>query len=164
MRSVFSLVVRAAIIFICASLVGVALNMASSRPLPWVYEPASQLELSGVTVPLIDEREARKFFGDPGTVFVDTRNEADYLSSHVEGAVFLPPTDVEEKFVAAEALLPRESRLILYCYGPECDMAEEVARFLGQLGYRNMMIMSAGYGAWEKAGLPVARGKRSRNE
>jgi rhodanese-related sulfurtransferase len=38
--------------------------------------------------------------------------------------------------------MPEDSRLILYCYGPQCDMAEEVAKFLVQLGYKKMMIMS----------------------
>jgi rhodanese-related sulfurtransferase len=43
-------------------------------------------------------------------------------------------------------------------------MAEEVARFLAQLGYRKMTIMSAGYRAWEEAGYPVEKRHRADGE
>lgn len=163
MKTVGSLAIKAAIIFVASSLIGVGLNLVSSKPLPWIYEPPPQVEVSGVKVPLIDEKVARKLFDDPATVFVDTRTEKDYSKGHVEGSVFLPAhDDTEERFMAVESLLPRRSRLVLYCYGPQCEMAEEVARFLAQLGYRRMTIMSAGYRAWEKAGYPVEK-RRAQN-
>ncbi len=84
---------------------------------------------------------------------------AEYAKSHVKGAICLPPDDVEERFPVVEVLIPSDSRIILYCYGPECDMAERVGTFLAQLGYKNMMIMSSGFSAWEKAKFPVD-GKR----
>jgi rhodanese-related sulfurtransferase len=156
MKSAASLAFRAAIILVLSSLIGIGLNLASSKPLPWIYEPARRVEVAGTSVPLIDEKEARGLFGDSGTVFVDTRREEDYSKSHIQGAVSLPPHDnLQEKFIIAEPFLPKESHLILYCYGPQCEMAEEVARFLAQLGYRKMTIMNAGYRAWEKAGYPV---------
>lgn len=160
-----SLAIRAAIILVTSSLIGIGLNLASSKPLPWIYEPSRQVEVAGIKVPLIDEKEARKLFGESGTVFVDTRNEEDYSKGHIEGAVFLTPHDnLEERFISVEPFLPQEPHLILYCYGPQCDMAEEVARFLAQLGYRKMTIMTAGYRAWEEAGYPVEKRHRTDGE
>lgn len=165
MKSVAGLAFRAAIILVTSSLIGIGLNLASSKPLPWIYEPSPQVEVAGIKVPLIDEKEARKLFEESGTVFVDTRDEEDYSRGHIEGAVLLAPHDnLEESFIAAEPFLPHESHLILYCYGPQCEMAEEVARFLAQLGYRKMTIMSAGYSAWEKAGCPVEKRHRAGGE
>ena len=92
---------------------------------------------------------------DPATVFVDSRKCLDYAKAHVRGALCLPPDDVEQRFPSVEPLVPPESRVILYCYGPECDMAEKVGLFLAELGYKNMMIMSSGFPAWQKAKLPV---------
>jgi rhodanese-related sulfurtransferase len=88
-------------------------------------------------------------------VFIDSRKCNDYAELHVRGAICLPPDNVEERFPSIEAILMPESRLILYCYGPDCDMAERVGAFLAQLGHKNMMIMSSGFSAWHKARFPV---------
>ncbi|MFH0825702.1 MAG: rhodanese-like domain-containing protein, partial [Pseudomonadota bacterium] len=137
--------------------VGLGVNLVSPNGIPWIYVQAKTVELHGIKVELIDEKEARKFFGNGETVFVDSRTHEDYDKGHVEGSVFLGPEDVEERYVSVQPLLPEESKIILYCYGPECDMAERVAEFLGGLGYRDMSIMTAGYAAWEHAGFPVSR-------
>ncbi len=155
MKALGNLVIRALIIAAAASCVGLGLNLASGRNLPWIYVPPDRIEIKGVKVPLIDEKEARKLFDDPSTVFVDTREADDYAKRRVKGAVLLPPEGKEERFQAVEMLLPRESRLILYCYGPECDMAEKVAEFLVDLEYTNLAIMRPGFPAWLKAGYPI---------
>lgn len=156
MKTYLGIMLRAFVIAAVASAVGLGLNVASSKPIPWIYVPPVELELpGGVKVALIDEKEARKFFEKDETIFVDSRHKDDYDKRHVKGAVFLPPDDKEEQFVAVQPLLPEDARLILYCYGPQCDMAEDVAKFLVQLGYKKMMIMTAGFKAWEQADFPV---------
>ncbi len=155
MRALVSTTIRAFIILAVASCIGIGLNFASSKPLPWVYEPPKELVLEGVKIPLVDEKEARKQFDDPNTVFVDTRSKEDYTDGHVKNAIFLPAYEKEEQFQSVEPLLSQDSRLILYCHGPECEMAEQVATFLVQLGYKNLTIMTAGFPAWKKAGYPV---------
>ena len=156
MRIFFDAAVRAVIILVIASSIGIGLNLASSKPLPWIYEPPKELTVAGVKLPLIDEKEARKYFDDPDTIFLDTRTREDYADGHIEGAYFLPADEKEAQFQTLEPLLTDTSRLILYCHGPECEMAEQVALFLAQLGYKNMAVMVAGYPAWKKAGYPVA--------
>jgi rhodanese-related sulfurtransferase len=160
MKPVIGTIIRATIIVGLWGVIGLGVNLASPRGIPWIYVQAKTVELSGVKVELIDEKDARKHFGNGETVFVDARSREDYDKSHVEGAVFLSPEDVEERFVSVQELLPEEARIVLYCYGPECDMAERVAEFLGQVGYQNMMIMSAGYAAWERSAYPVTRTSR----
>ncbi len=157
MKPVIDMIIRAAIIVCLWGMIGLGVNLASPRSIPWIYVQAKAVELHGIKVELIDEKEARKHFGNGETVFVDARSREDYGKSHVEGSVLLGPENVEERFISVRPQLPEESRIILYCYGPECDMAERVAEFLGRLGYRNMAIMSAGYAAWELAGYPVAQ-------
>jgi len=159
MNKLLGTILRAFVIAAAAAAVGLGLNAVSSKPIPWVYVPPTLLELpGGVKVTLIDEKEARKYFDKDGTIFVDSRHRDDYEKKHVKGALFLAPDDKEEQFVAVQPLMPEESRLILYCYGPQCEMAEEVARFLVQLGYKQMMIMTAGFKAWAEAGYPIEGG------
>jgi rhodanese-related sulfurtransferase len=155
MKAFTGIVIRALLIAVAFASMGIVANLATDHRLPWVYAPPKDIELAGVPVKLIDEREALKFLDDPETVFVDSRKCDDYAKSHVKGAICLPPDDVEQRFPSVEPLMPMDNRLILYCYGPECDMAERVGAFLAQLGYKNMMIMSSGFPAWEKAKFPV---------
>lgn len=156
MKTYTGILLRGIIIAVLASVVGLGLNVVSSKPLPWVYVPPNEVELAGgVKVALIDEKEARKHFEEDGTVFIDSRHKDDYDKQHVKGALFLTPDTKEEQFVAVQPLMPEDARLILYCYGPQCDMAEEVAKFLVQLGYKHMMIMSAGFKAWQQAKYPT---------
>ena len=155
MQAFASIVIRALLIATVFASVGLLANQSADDPVPWMYAPPKKVALAGVTVQLIDEKEAAKFLDDPATVFVDSRKCSDYAKSHVRGAVCLPPDDVEQRFPSVEPLIPTESRVILYCYGPECDMAEKVGEFLAQMGYRNMLIMSSGFPAWLKAKFPV---------
>jgi len=161
MRALFGSTIRAIIILAAASCIGIGLNLASSKPLPLIYEHPKELILEGVKIPLIDEKEARKRLDDPNTVFIDTRDKDDYSDGHVKSALFYPAHEKEELFPSVEPLLSKDSQLILYCHGPECEMAEEVAGFLIQLRYKNMVnyknlaIMTAGFPAWKKAGYPV---------
>ncbi len=135
MKKLTQLFTRAIIIALTLVAVGVLANVAADDPVPWAYVPPKEIALNGVKISLIDEIEAVRFLGDPKTVFVDSRDFKDYARSHVKGAVCLPPDGVEQRFPTVEPLIPIESRIILYCHGPECDMAEKVAAFLSQMGY-----------------------------
>jgi len=163
MKQLTGMVLRSLLIVVVGAAIGLGVNTVRPTGLPWVYVPKEELLVAGVKVPFVNEKEAARFMGDAETVFVDTRPEEDYRQGHVKAAVFLPADDVEERFITAQGLIPEDSRVILYCFGPDCDMAERVAQFLAKTGYKNMMIMTAGFRAWEKAGYPV-EGKGNRTE
>jgi len=162
MKQLPGIILRSLLIMFLGAAIGLGVNAVRTTGLPWVYVPPEELSIEGVKVRLVDEKEAVRFLDDPETVFVDARTEEDYRERHVRSAVFLPEQDVEERFLAVQSLMPEDGHLILYCYGPECDMAEKVAQFLAQNGYKNMMIMTAGFRAWERAGYPMeGEGKKS---
>jgi rhodanese-related sulfurtransferase len=155
MRAFMGIAVRACVILLFWSSVGLAVNHFSRKTLPLVYVPPSEVFIEGVSVPLVDEREARRFMNDPGTLFIDTRKPQDYTEGHVKGAILLYADEMEKRFPLVEPLITVDRRLVLYCYGPDCEMAEQVARFLAQMGHKEMIIMSAGFHAWKKAGYPI---------
>lgn len=78
-----------------------------------------------------------------------------FHKGHVRGALSFPALEIEERFPGIETLLPKDERIVLYCAGPECGMAEKVATFLLQRKYKNLYIMNAGFGSWQRAGHPV---------
>ena len=146
---------RAAIIAAVAGLIGIGVNLVSPRGLPWIYTRPSEVVVGEVRITLIDATKAHEFLDDGETIFVDTRDDAEYSEGHVRGALSLPDSNKEERFPSVQPLLAEEGRIILYCSGPECEMAEKTAYLLVQLGYRSLMIMSDGFPAWQKAGYPV---------
>jgi rhodanese-related sulfurtransferase len=156
MKQLVSISVRALVILVFWGLIGIGVNALSSKGVPWQYVAPKEVVVSGVRVPLVDEKEAFKFLDDPESVFLDTREKEHFVEGHVKGALSLPKKEMEERFLVIQPLAPEDKRLILYCYGPECEDAERVADFLAQLGYKNMAIMSPGFPGWKQAGYPVA--------
>lgn len=161
MKEFIGLVIRSLAIAIVFGAMGLGTNMLSSQPLSLVYEPRSELKISGVKIPLVNEHVAHDYFGDPGTSFLDTRQPEDYSDGHVKGSLAISPDNFIDVFPDIQPLLPQDNRIVLYCYGPECDMAERVAKSMIDLGYKNLVIMSAGFRPWEAAGYPV-EGSRSK--
>lgn len=155
MKKSAGILLRAAIIVVVASCIGLAVNFVSPRAIPWVYTPAEEVVVAGATIPIVDENKAREFLDDGETVFLDTRHREDFAEGHIKGAFSLPASEQQSRFIEIQPLLPEESRVIVYCGGPECEMADKVARFLAQLGYKKVRIMRAGFSAWKKAGYPV---------
>ncbi|MCX5874327.1 MAG: rhodanese-like domain-containing protein [Deltaproteobacteria bacterium] len=155
MNTIFSIFLRAAIIALICFCIGSGSNFIRAWQLPWLYIPPNEITISGHKIPFCTADEAEKWLDDPQTVFIDTRHEKDYAAGHVRGAIFLSPENKEQRFPGIEPLVPQGSKLILYCYGPDCDMAETVAAFLIDLGHSHLMIMSDGYPGWEQKGLPI---------
>jgi rhodanese-related sulfurtransferase len=154
-REFIGLVIRAFIIAMVFAAMGLAANMVSPKSIPLVYEPPNEILISGVKVPLVNEHVAHDYFADPTTSFLDTRQPEDYSESRVKGSLGLTPDNFIDNFPEIQPLLPIENRIVLYCYGPECDMAERVAKSMIDLGYKNLVIMSAGFRPWEAAGYPI---------
>ena len=155
MRDAILLCSRALMIALTLGLIGLAVNLASDDPVSLVHVPPREIVISNVKLILIDEKEAVRYLKDSEAVFVDCRECEDYKKSHVKGALCLSPDDFERRFPVLEPLLPPESNVILYCYGPTCDMAERVGVSLGQMGYLKLMIMSSGFPAWQQAKFPI---------
>jgi len=155
MREFVGIILRSVAIAILFSSIGLSTNFISPKGIPLIYVPPKTIKISELEVPLLDENAAYRYYGMPNTIFVDTRHEDDYKEKHVKGALLLCADNVEESFPEVQPFLPEDGRLVLYCYGPECDMAERVAYFLSKLGYKNLSIMTAGFRAWESSGFPV---------
>ncbi len=157
MNSLSYLVFRAGAIVLVCFLIGVGSNLIPARHIPWLYVPPTEITVLNHKIPLVDSKEAVQWLEDPLVVFVDTRDNKDYLKGHARGAVSLSPDDKEQKFPGIEPLIPQGSKLVLYCYGPDCDMSERVASFLIDFGYSNIMIMNDGYPGWEQNGFPTQK-------
>lgn len=156
MKAYLGILVRAVIITIVAAAIGVGVNFLSPKGIPLVYTPRAEVVVaSGRKIPIIDEKKASEYLEAGETVFVDARPREEFDEGHVKDAVSLPAEAKEERYVEVQPLLLLDSKIIVYCSGPECRDAETVAKFLDQLGYEKLAVMGSGYFAWKKAGYPV---------
>src|SRR5215475_8106903 len=81
-------------------------------------------------------------------VVLDVREKDEYREGHLEGAVSLPRGFLEIK---VETTVPEKSTpIIAYCAGGTRSLL--AAKALKEMGYRNVVSMAGGYGAWKTAG------------
>ena len=104
-----------------------------------------------------DELRSRIERGDD-FVLVDALAPLSYGAAHLPGAINIPPDRVD---ALAERRIPsRETPVVVYCAGPDCDSSVEVARRLLELGYRDVAHYAGGKREWADAGLPVETSAR----
>ncbi len=91
-------------------------------------------------------------------VIVSIRQEKDYLTGHIEGAVLIPwAKGMQEKFDT----LPKDKQIVVHCYsGQTAGQATAIMRLLGY----NVVSMKSGMGTgvtgtsgWTNEGFPVVQ-------
>jgi rhodanese-related sulfurtransferase len=101
-----------------------------------------------------------------GAVVVDTRNEKEYRSKQIQGAVFVPYHEKSLKDVAYESTLDDFSGLakldpakptIFHCNGAECWKSYKASRAALAKGFKQVYWFRGGLPEWEAAGLQVLR-------
>jgi len=89
-------------------------------------------------------------------VLVDALSPMSYATSHLPGAISLPPQRVDE---LAERRIPdRDREIVVYCASSTCDSSVTVANRLIELGYRNVRHYAEGKSDWVTAELPLEGG------
>jgi rhodanese-related sulfurtransferase len=86
-----------------------------------------------------------------GLVVVDTRGVAAWQRGHLPGAVHLPTTEIPAR---AAQVIPGETAVVTYCWGPGCNGATRAALAFAALGYR-VKEMLGGYEYWVREGFPI---------
>jgi len=90
-----------------------------------------------------------------GALVVDIRGQADFERGHIIGSKHLLPSQVDpEGKLLAKA---KESPVVVVCNAGVT--AAGVAQKLVKAGYKQVSILEGGIGAWQQAGLPLAKGK-----
>jgi len=86
---------------------------------------------------------------------VDLRPSADFEKGHIPGArnVQMSQFDPENKQLAAARALP----VVLVCKAGQT--AGAAAKRLHKAGFGHVYVLDGGIGAWQQAGLPLAKGR-----
>ncbi len=92
-----------------------------------------------------------KFNIDNGFTLLDVREKDEWDQGHLHQAIFLPRGFLEVK--ADKLLTDRDQKIVVYCAGG--TRSAFAAKTLQDLGYKNVVSMAGGFGAWKDSGLPV---------
>lgn len=83
-------------------------------------------------------------------VVIDVRERDEYDAGHIKGSVFIPRGFLEMK--VEDAVPDHEAPVVVYCAGGL--RSAFAAKAMQDLGYRNVVSMSGGFGQWKQRGLP----------
>lgn len=133
---------------------GLAGNQISPRGLPLITPP-KQAHNAEAFVAL---DHAKELWHIGVALFLDAREPADYAACHIGNALNLPAQSFAQHFGEIAPMLTRETPLVLYCDGLECELSHRLRESLRQLGYTNTYLLFNGLTSWRRAGLPTAQG------
>jgi rhodanese-related sulfurtransferase len=150
---------QAALLLVCAGLIGIATNTIRGDGIALIGDWSAL----GVSVYQDDDliislEQARERFEKDTVLFVDARSAFEYQEGHIAGSLSLPLDQVETRYFDMIDRLYDKEMVITYCDGESCDLSHELAVFLQDMGVEQVRVLFNGWTVWQEAGLPVSRG------
>jgi len=87
-------------------------------------------------------------------LFIDARDESDYLVGHITGSLNIPFEDFDNHKQKLEQI-PKEKPIVIYCAGTECDLSPLLANLLFEQGYKQVYVFFGGWVEWQEANYPM---------
>ena len=83
----------------------------------------------------ITQEDAKEMMDTQEVIILDVREQAEYDSGHIPGAVLLPVGTIDET-TAAEAIPEKDSTVLVYCRSG--NRSKTASSTLAELGYTNL--------------------------
>jgi len=99
----------------------------------------------------VDVQTAAALRAQPDVVILDVREQSEWDSGHIPGALFIPMNDVPNRLKE----IPTDKTVIVQCRSG--NRSSTVTDYLRSQGMTNVHNLSGGINAWEAAGLPVEK-------
>jgi len=136
---------------------GLAVNFFSAAPLPLLRPLERSRGAAPVVFGEIDADFVQQLGSAPGTLLLDARAPAAYRAGHIPGALSLPLGEFAAVFPALAPRLRRGKMLFVYCSGPSCNDARDLAGRLWDQDLKNILVYRGGMEDWTGRGHAVAR-------
>lgn len=108
------------------------------------------------TTALISPSETARLRTAADTVLLDVRTPMEHREVHLEGSRLVPLDALDASTLASELA---GKKTVLICRSG--NRAQQAAAKLEAAGCRDVVVLEGGVLAWQAAGLPVNRGKKS---
>ena len=138
------------------------------RPFPWFWVAIGVTLLSGAGwgVQFLRRWQKNRYRVSPSEVIklleggkqpqiLDVRTSAAYdtLPLKIPGSTRLAPEELASGVSGLELDLQRP--VVAYCTSPDEQTSSKVAKALRKLGFKTVLVLKGGLGAWTTAGLPI---------
>lgn len=90
----------------------------------------------------------------PELVIIDARKRSEYIKGHIQGAVNLLNSQMDEATLSNYAS-NKNTALLFYCNGPRCMRSSDAVQKAISWGYRNIFWFRGGWSEWSEKRLPV---------
>jgi len=130
----------------------VALRGVAESRLAEVKELAQELHSARSNGNVVTRDEAA-VLAHQNAVLLDVRPVAEFESGHLRGAINIPLDALSDRLEE----LPRDRRIIAYCRGLYCLLADEAAALLLATGF-DVVRLEGGWPEWQSEGRPVKGG------
>jgi len=88
-------------------------------------------------------------------VLIDVREDDEFASGHLPGAIHISRGLLEFKLSGTPALAARDLKVVLYC--KTSGRAALAAAVMQDMGYLDVVSIAGGFDAWVAAGRPVVK-------
>jgi rhodanese-related sulfurtransferase len=132
------------ILFVLFTFILSFFSAGSTAATAWAEEAAPAFK----TIPV---SEANEMLGKIGVIFLDVREQSEFQSGHVPGAMNVPLSSVESQI--GKLVPDKAATMVVYCQGGRRSVT--ASQTLMNMGYKNILNMDGGFKAWLKAGYSV---------
>jgi len=157
------------IIIVIAALLGGGLNLIRHDRVHWisaqvvlpVSDPTQPDSLSNSSQPstpkgiLLDAVE--KLVGK-SAVIIDARSVELFKEGHIPTAINIPFENLGPYYAKLSAI-PKDTIVIAYCDGGDCELSYDLAVYMILKEYRHLYVYQGGWAEWETSGKPIAKGR-----
>ena len=159
------------ILLLTATVLSLGVNLVSPNKVPYVGNYRELSSGDGPIIPPTAEAGDPPFiainvaemeFSTQNTLFIDARDYEEFVCGTIPGSInipfdYLPEDNLGQYIDSALAGAAKDTPMIIFCSGEECDLSLHLARNLQFLGYTNVSIFFGGAREWENFDLELER-------
>ena len=105
---------------------------------------------------IVDVERASEIIKQPKILIVDVRTPEEYANGHIEGAVFIPISQMETQ-LSLWSKLPKDHTAPILIYAEEETHSIHARVLLKEKGYSNVYALKGGFKSWKEAGQPFIK-------
>jgi rhodanese-related sulfurtransferase len=128
-----------------------ALRSVAKTRLAEVDQIASEFAVEGASEAPLPRDEVQHLIQHRDVVLIDTRPVIEYEHGHLPGSLSMPVDDLPDRLDE----LPRDRRIVAYCRGAYCLLADEAVALLRRHGF-DAHRLEGGWPEWRSEGRPTA--------
>ena len=124
-----------------------------SATLPAEQKPYAPENIQGVTT-VTAEQVIDMILANPDMIIIDSRKKSEYQKGHIEGAINILNTHLEQKDI--EQIAPDKStKMLFYCNGIRCIRSSSSIEKVQGWGYTNLIWFRGGWKEWVEKRFPI---------